>query len=96
MSTKFQGNPYGQPEGEAIARQREKSLKNYNAWAWHKNLIEVAMQRYLQKPSAQTEDHLMQSLTTYRKGYEAEAFRPPTASLYFADNTPPEGYQFRS
>lgn len=85
---------YEQPQCELLS-SRDKGLRNYETWAGHKNLIDLAMERYLQKPCDATLEHLEQSLKIYRNGYERCSFRPPTGALYKADNKPPEAYQFR-
>lgn len=83
-------------DNEAIAAQREKGLRNWNTWCSHKQPVDLALERYFQKPCAQTEDHLYMALLNYRRGYERGNFCPPTGSLYKADNAPPEMYQFRN
>ena len=83
-------------DGAAIAEQREKSLKNWNIWAWHKNLVDVALSRYLQTPSDNNEEILNHALKTYRESYERKAFRTPMGGVYRADSEPPpETYRFR-
>ena len=86
---------YAQPQCELVS-SRDKGLRNWESWQWHKSLIDVALERYLQKPDNQTLEHLEQSLRIYRDGYEKQTFRPPTGSLYYADNQPPESHRFRS
>lgn len=81
---------------EAIARHREKNLDNWNRWAWHKNLVDVALSRYLQTPTDSSEEILKGALKTYKEGYEQKRFRTPAGSLYRADSEPPpETYRFR-
>lgn len=72
-----------------------KGLRNYETWARHKELIELALSRYLQKPNDAYREHLEQALRIYRDGYERQAFYPPTGAVYKPDNSPPEAYQFR-
>lgn len=83
-------------DAAAIAEQREKSLKNWNTWAWHKNLVDDALSRYLQTPTESSEEILMAALKTYKNGYEQKRFRTPAGSLYRVDSEqPPETYRFR-
>lgn len=82
-------------DAEAIAAQREKGLRNWTTWCNHKQPVDLALERYFQKPCAQTEDHLYMALLNYRRGYERGNFCPPAGSLYKADNTLPETHFWR-
>ncbi len=85
---------YAQPQCELVS-SRDKGLRNFEVFARHKELVDLALQRYLQKPDNQTSEHLEQAMRIYRDGYERQAFKPPTGSLYVANNQPPETHRFR-
>lgn len=78
-----------------LVNSRDAGLRNWDAWVGHKQLIDTALNRYLQKPNDNSLDHLKQSLSIYRDGFEQQRFRPPTAGIHQTDNNPPEVYRFR-
>ncbi len=69
-------------DAEAIAQQREKGLRNWESWAWHKNLVDDALFRFLQTPSDGAEEILNHALKTYRNSYERKVFRTPLGGVY--------------
>ena len=83
-------------EATAISEQREKNLKNWNSWAWHKNLVDEALFRFLQTPSDNAAEILNHALKTYRNSYERKVFSTPLGGVYRANaEPPPETYRFR-